>query len=104
MRYTTIAQVKAANKAAGQFWFGPDTMRYWNSRVESDVIGGRYFLTSERSNDYDDARRYSIREAMLDGSIETRGDFRQYDTKAEAKHAAMQLLKADAYMVQGWTR
>ena len=46
----TIADIKAADKAAGRYFFSAATRRFWQSRIESKVYQGRggiYFVTSE---------------------------------------------------------
>jgi hypothetical protein len=59
-RYTNISQIKAANKAAGRFWFSPDTIRFFQSRVESRVYTSRDGLTRlwvESTTNWDDSAR-----------------------------------------------
>jgi hypothetical protein len=66
-RYT-ISDIKAANKAAGRFFFERDTMRFFNSRVFRSVYqgpGGVYFVTSEQFTGSDGVkapRTYKVRE------------------------------------------
>ena len=93
--FRTTQEIKEANERAGQNWFAPDTMRFFNSRVLSDVIGGRYFVTSER---YDNAspRLYTVRIANDDGTIDTVGEFQRYDTADKAKRAAWRKSCQDA--------
>ncbi len=70
----TMADVKAANEAAGYNWFSRDTMKFWKTRIESSLIGGRWFISSEDEWCFDGrtpARVYCVREAMEDGSIHT---------------------------------
>lgn len=47
--YKTLADVRAANAAAGFRFFDRGTMKFWNSRIESTLIRGRFFITSEDS-------------------------------------------------------
>lgn len=65
----TIDQVKQLNADVGQHYFKPATMRFFNSRVMSDVfvgtrygVAGVYFCTSERC-DWGDGcpRLFSVR-------------------------------------------
>jgi len=87
--YSTIAEIRAANKAIGQHWFSRGTMRFFNCRIESrKPIHGRFFITSERYND-SEPRLYIIREALADGKIDTIGEFQQY----KSKEAALRGLK-----------
>jgi hypothetical protein len=65
-RYTNIAEINAANKAAGRFWFSPATIEFFDSRVESRVYdegtsteypkGSRLWVESTKSG-FDDTRR-----------------------------------------------
>lgn len=94
MAFRTIADIKRANKELGHHWFSPDTMRFFSSRVLREVYGGRYFVTSEQfypvlGEAY--ARRYTIRVAADDGSIDTVGEFQAYKTARAAKAAARKL-------------
>ena len=87
--FQTIAEVRAANRAADLHFFDRHTMNYFHSRIESKLYGGRYFITSEA--DYylsTFPRRYTVRRANDDGSIDTVGDFQAYATIDEARYAA----------------
>jgi hypothetical protein len=70
-------------------------MRFFNTRLESGLIGGKYFITSER---YDEnrPRRYSVRRADPDGTIDTVGEFQEYLTKDDARDAITALVKGEA--------
>lgn len=84
MTYHTIDDVKIANRESTQpYWFSPDTLRFFGSRIGRTLYDGRYFLTSEQ-RDHESPRRYTIRQAMPDGTIETVGEFQAYATRAEA--------------------
>ena len=79
--FNTIDEIKQANKRIGHHWFDSNTMSFFNSKIESDVIYGKYFITSERCGlDLLASRKFSIRIANEDGSIDTVGDFQQYAT------------------------
>lgn len=56
----TIADVKAQNRRAGQHFFDRDTMKFLNSRVESTLMKGNYFITSEKYPH--NPRRYKVRQ------------------------------------------
>jgi hypothetical protein len=89
--YQTVAQIKQANERAGLYFFEASTMRFFRSKVASrSIIGGRYFITSEQF-DASSPRLYTIRIANDDGSIDTVGEFQQYETVEAAKRAAKQL-------------
>lgn len=81
----TMQDVKAANAAAGHHWFEKSTMEFFNSRIESGLRNGRFFVTSERCPWADNTpepypRLYSIREAAANGTIDTYGEFQGYET------------------------
>ncbi len=56
----TIADVKALNKRAGQHFFDRATMKFFNSRIESTLMKGNYFITSEQYPF--NPRRYKVRQ------------------------------------------
>lgn len=92
--FTTIADVRAANKAAGQHWFERGTMRFFQTRIESALYGGRCFITSEQCPiGTGHPRLYSIREALPTGRIETVGEFQQYRHIEDAREAARKLAQ-----------
>lgn len=84
--YSSMPEIKRANKALGHFWFTPSSMRFFSSRIESEVIGGRYFVTSE--SDSKQGRRYSVRMADDHGEIHNVSAFMEYSTAAKAVEAA----------------
>jgi hypothetical protein len=89
--YENIRQIEYANTSAGHYFFSPSTMRFFRSKIASrSIIGGRYFITSEQF-DASSPRLYTIRIANDDGSIDTVGEFQQYETVEAAKRAAKQL-------------
>lgn len=93
--FANITEIKAVNKAAGGHWFEPATLRFFRSRVESKVYGGKYFVTSEQQDDLSQ-RKYTVREAHPDGSISTVGKFQGYTFKEDAVDAIKGFLKSPA--------
>lgn len=87
--YSTMAEIKAANKEAGFYFFERDTMRFFDSRVESKrPLRGRYFITSEQfhgSDGYSAPRAYTVREIDSNGNIDTVGEFQQFATYQDAR-------------------
>ena len=79
-------------------WFDADTMRFFNSRISSDLFyspkkGLIYFISSEKYN-YDSPRYYSVRSyEPKTGDIETIGEFQAYGTLGSAKTAAKKLTE-----------
>lgn len=108
-RYRRLDDIKRRNMRVGNYWFEPDTMRFFSSRVHStiyipnDGAGVAYFVTSEKPPH---ARRaYSVRRANVDGSIDTVGEFCGYRTgrqaHAEAARIAEQGESTDANVTNG---
>lgn len=95
----TIEDIKAAATAAGNFFFTPDTLAYFSSRVSSTVFGGEYFVTSEQDktgNAWGGVRRYTVRRAWDSPNgftVDTVGEFGQFDTLEAAKREAERLAR-----------
>lgn len=83
----TMSGIMEMNETSGRYFFSPDTLRFFGSRIHSRVYTGGYFVTSELGFNGND-RRYSVRAVREDGSIDTVSEFRQYATSAQAHAAA----------------
>ena len=97
MRYESMQQVRAANAAAGGHWFNADAARFFGSRVSDTIYGGRFFVSSEQDRHggaWGGERRYTLREALAGGRIETVGRFGMFDTRREAVAFARQCARA----------
>jgi hypothetical protein len=83
-----IHEIRKANREAGYHFFDPDTLRFFDSRIET-VTNGRKFLTSEQFHGSTESgpRKWTIRELQDDGSIETVSEFQEFASKAEALEA-----------------
>jgi hypothetical protein len=87
MSYASIDEIREANAQAtrdGGYWFSDGAMAFFNSIVYPDIYHGRYFITSESYDGSDAARAYSIRRANDDGTIDTVGEFQDYETREDA--------------------
>ena len=87
--------VERANRDSGHHFFDDDTRRFFLSRIGQTLYGGRFFVTSERSGfGLETPRRYSVRFACDDGTIDTlwddseAGGFLHYATGDQARRAA----------------
>ena len=70
--FKTMADVRAANKESGYYFFSPDTLRFFASRIASKLyIKQQCFITSEKKCFNDETRVYSVRYVRPDGSIDT---------------------------------
>ena len=83
--FTNLQQVKRQHKALGGHFFDREAMHFFGSRVESPLIGGKWFVTSEQF--MDDPRRFTVREVVDLGdriAIETVGEFQEFDNLDDA--------------------
>lgn len=95
-RLRTMADVQAANRAAGQHWFSAATMAFFKCRIESDLMGGTYFITSEQESQEGAPRLYTVRRVEDCGaSIATVGEFQQHRDLASALGTVARLLPGD---------
>jgi hypothetical protein len=81
--FSTIQEIRDANIKIGNNWFSPDTIRFFKSKIESNVLHGRYFISSEKAPGC--GRKFTIRIAADDGSIGTVGEFQQFKTRIQAE-------------------
>lgn len=88
--FNTLQQVINANRKIGNHFFDASTMKFFNSIIHGDLVKGRYFITSEKNN-RENTRRYTIRMANNNGSIDTIYKFQHFKTLAKAKRAIKDL-------------
>lgn len=69
--FKSIQEVKESNKAIGHFWFSDSTMAFFASRVESDLLFNRYFVSSEKACFEDTTRVYHLRQVEENGAVNT---------------------------------
>jgi hypothetical protein len=76
-------------------WFDKETLRFFKSRlpkVAYETDAGRFFITSEA--DPSGERRYTVREQLPNGNIETVGPFHVWKTQAIAKAKLTEVANA----------
>ena len=71
--FPSVGHIQDANKNGGRFFFEPNAMRGFRSRVHNALYGGCVFVTSEQFSfrGHTDPREYRVRVAMSDGSIQS---------------------------------
>lgn len=87
MPYKTMAEVRAGYP----LWFEPGAMRFFGSKIESSLLKGEFFITSECCG-AGHPRLFSVRRATAEG-IATIGECQAYKTKADARDAVKELQK-----------
>jgi hypothetical protein len=91
--YGCIAEMREANKAAGQHWFDKDTLRFFDGIVPEDqpIIHGRFFVSSEQF-DSRSPRRHTLRHFNAKCGVDTVGSFQQFDGFDKAREALSDAL------------
>jgi hypothetical protein len=93
----TVEDLKRVNAELGEYYFSPDTMRFFRSRVAEGInhtLDGIVFITSEQFDD-NSPRLYTIRIMNEEGYVhELACEFQQFKSLREArKHARIECIK-----------
>jgi hypothetical protein len=112
--YADMEAVKRANEANGYHWFDAETTGFFGSRYGRTLYGGRYFVSSEQDRSgfgelgsaWGGERRYTIRIARDDGSIEDAGPanagadgFGYFDSGKAARRAILAAIESGRVQV-----
>lgn len=94
MTYTKESQKWLEIRANAGYWFAPDTLRFFGSRIYwhtlTETKNGWLFISSE--DNFDRTKKlFSVRSVNADYDIDTVGDFLEFDTFAHAKTALKNL-------------
>ena len=95
--YRTLSYLRYANEQAGMHFFDRSTMKFWKSRVESTLIAGRFFITSEDEWCIDGRtprRIYCVRHANDNATITT---VRSHMRDKEAARDLIAVLKGGGH-------
>jgi hypothetical protein len=70
--FATIEDVQRANEAIGHTWFDKASTEYHGSKVETDVIGGHYFVESQYAElgNHDSGRTFRVVAVAPDGGMQ----------------------------------
>lgn len=86
-------QLETYNDITGHYFFTPETMRSFKSRIQTvPPYGGRVFVTSEKF-DWKTPRYYTVRCIRPCGGIDTIGEFQGFDTRQSAHRFAEKYAK-----------
>ena len=84
LRHEILNNIKKFHKG---YWFTPDTMAFFNSKVYEGVVemeSGFYFISSEKNQGM--PRRYTVRHMSKEtGNISSFSEFQQFRTKRQAE-------------------
>ena len=82
----TLNEFRRLNKEAGNHWFSPNTMAFFESHVHDFDEDNGIFITSECGPFGKGPRAYTIRKADFEfGRVSTVGDFQKFATLSEAR-------------------
>ena len=91
--FSTISDVREANRLAGQYFFNRQTMQEFDSKIESALYAGTLFITSEKTWD-GKSRHYSVRYIVPTGKVFTLDGAHELDTIEQAREIARTVAKA----------
>ena len=90
----SMIDIKLLNQSIGHHFFSRSSMRFFNSKIESDLLYDKYFITSERF-DATRPKMYTIRRVADSGDIFKLGEFQQFASKKRAIDFLNEYLKMD---------
>lgn len=98
----TMADIKSFyySKHPEGHWFDRKTISFFNSKLPSNTLRGRFFVTGERY-DMDCPLRFSARFIDSNGDINTLGEFQQFFSKTVASSYIQSLPK---YFVEAYEK
>jgi hypothetical protein len=89
--FNNLSDLKIFHKKEGGHWFDSQTMKYFNTKIESALLGGKYFIYSTKMPNYD--RTFQIAEAYPSGNIFPVDNSPHFKDKTQAKIYLLKLLK-----------
>lgn len=81
----TIEELKALNRENGGCWFEKSTMRFFGTWIQTGVIRGCYFITSEQPPH--GRRAFTVRQFDSEGNVSTVGTLCGHATLQDARDA-----------------
>jgi hypothetical protein len=82
--YSTIDEIKAANRAAGDTWFGPEETAFFGTEIVTGVLGGWWFVTRDDAPGSPYPGSYTVRAVDRDGHVRTVGEFQGHASREDA--------------------
>src|SRR6185295_5755162 len=90
--FTNMSELREKNKAIGHKFFDRDMMKSFNSKIETALYRGRWFIMSEKGREQNAKRKYKLWEAHPSGEIVTTGDASGYLDIDSAKKALKAII------------
>ena len=88
--YSSISAARSANESLGHSWFSAESIDFYGSRVETEIIGGFYFVESrfKIAGDEDSPRVYAPVAVAPNGNIsylDSSADHEHYESLEAAR-------------------
>ncbi len=97
--WKSIQEVKKANKEDGGSWFSPVNMRGFNTEICTDILHGRFFITSDNEDSSKPwKKRYTIRIVNENGRVSTwwkHSKFQQFKSPFQAIEHLEKVLRCE---------
>ncbi len=94
--FSSIKAIEHSNRAWAKkngriSWFDADAMRFFSNRIESEVIGGRYFVASSCYEDGnpEHPRKFTVCRINDDGRVRNASKHQEFDSLVSAERAAV---------------
>lgn len=93
-RKISVDEMIRISKEKGRHFFDATTMQHFGSEIHStDLIAGRYFITSEKKSIIDPARVYTVRGFdSSTGEVKVVGEFGAHESLEDAERALDDLV------------
>ena len=91
--FNNMSELRAKNKEIGHKFFDRQMMKAFNSKIETALYRGRWFIMSEKGREQNAKRKYKLWEAHPTGEILTTGDASGYLDIDSAKKALKGIIR-----------
>jgi hypothetical protein len=91
--FNNMSELRTKNKELGHKFFDRSLMRQFNSKVESGLYRGRWFIMSDKGREQVAKRKYKLWEACPSGEIVSAGDASGYNDFDSAKQALKGIIR-----------
>jgi hypothetical protein len=91
--FNNMSELRAKNKQLGHQFFSREMMRQFNSKVETALFRGRWFIMSDKGREQTAKRKYKLWEARSSGEIVSAGDAAGYNDIDTAKQALKAIIR-----------
>jgi len=85
--FNSMSELRKKNKEIGHRFFSREMMRAWNSKLESALFRGRWFIMSEKGREQNAKRKFKLWEANAKGEITAVNGGQSHPDRESAKNA-----------------